>query len=95
MASPRRRRSPPTTRPPARAATGQISMIEKAWRDRGFGDEDAEEVLAFTARMASAETLAAIRDLTQDQAKAVLDTLAPLKDRAAVVAHLYPGGEAR
>ena len=87
---------PPDDRPPARAASGQLNMIEKAWRDRGFGDEDAEEMLAFTARMAGCEgeTLASIRDLDQDQAKAVLDTLGPLKDRAAVVAYLYPGGEA-
>lgn len=79
---------------PAKATTGQVSMIEKRWRELGFGDEDAEEMLVFTARLAETGTVGPIGDLTQDQAKAVHSKLSGLTDRAAVVAYLYPeGGE--
>ena len=77
---------------PAKATTGQVSMIEKRWRELGFGDEDAEEVLVFTAKLAEVGTVGPIPDLTQDQAKAVHSKLAGLTDRGAVVAYLYPDG---
>lgn len=79
---------------PAKATTGQVSMIEKRWRELGYGDEDAEEMLVFTARLAETGTVGPVGDLTQDQAKAVHSKLSGLADRAAVVAFLYPeGGE--
>lgn len=65
-------------------------MIEKRWRELGYGDEDAEEMLVFTARLAQVDAVGPIGDLTQDQAKAVHDKLSGFADRAAVVAYLFP-----
>jgi hypothetical protein len=77
-------------RPPAKAASGQVSMIEDHWKRLGYEDHEAEEVLAETARIAGAGTLGAFTELTQEQAKAVQDALGRFKDRPSLVAWLHP-----
>jgi hypothetical protein len=75
-------------RAPDKATSGQVSKIEKRWRDLGWEDQDAEEMLTYTAVAAGLQVLNTLTDLTQDQAKWVLDTLADCTDRATVVAKL-------
>jgi hypothetical protein len=85
---------PPKHAAPAKATSGQVSMIGREWERLGYGEADAEEMLVFTARLAQVDTVGPVADLTQDQAKAVHDKLTGFADRPAVVAYLYPeGGE--
>jgi hypothetical protein len=85
--------SPPQDRAPARAATGQVSIIEGHWGRLGFEKHELAEVLNYTAKLAGAESLSALAELTQDQAKAVQDTLSRFKVRDQVIKHLYPQGQ--
>lgn len=63
---------------------GQITAVQTGFSVLGFGgDENREQRLQITARLAGLESLASTSDLTSDQAKRVLDGLAERKRRQA------------
>jgi phage recombination protein Bet len=85
----------PDARPPAKASTGQVGIIQKLWRDLGYDDADPaerEERLVFTAQLAGLDELATTSDLTQEQAAQVREALKPCKTRADVVELITGGG---
>ncbi|MCW2898846.1 MAG: phage recombination protein Bet [Streptosporangiaceae bacterium] len=84
----------PDARPPAKASTGQVGIIQSHWKRLGYDDRDPDsraERLAFTARAAGLEELATTSDLTQEQAAQVRTLLEQCKDRAGVIERLYAG----
>jgi recombination protein RecT len=85
----------PDARPPAKASTGQVGIIQSLWRGLGYDDADPaerEERLVFTAQLAGLDELATTSDLTQDQAARVREALKPCKTRADVVELITGGG---
>lgn len=75
-------------RAPDKATSGQVRKIENEWARLGYEDHDREEMLVFTATAAGLQVLDALTDLTQEEAKHVLDVIGPCDDRAAVIAKL-------
>jgi hypothetical protein len=85
----------PDARPPAKASTGQVGIIQKLWRDLGYDDADPaqrEERLTWTAQLAGLDELATTSDLTQEQAALVRERLKPCGTRADVVELITGGG---
>ena len=77
---------------PARATGGQVGIIARHFKRLGFEDEERDQRLAATAIIAGiGGELASTKDLTQDQAHMVSDTLARCKDRDALIALLAAG----
>jgi hypothetical protein len=79
----------------AQATTGQVGMMQGHFKRLGFEDEDREQRLAAAAVIAGlpeGTVLASLKLLTQDQAKAVIDTLSRCKDRERLIV-LLAGGE--
>lgn len=75
-------------RAPDKATSGQVRKIENEWARLGYEDHDREKMLVFTATAAGLQVLDALTDLTQEEAKHVLDVIGPCDDRAAVIAKL-------
>jgi hypothetical protein len=78
-------------RPPAKATTGQVSVIRRRMRELGYGDEPDEEAarLRATARLAGRKgELASTKDLTQPEAALVRQRIDGLPDAAALHALL-------
>src|SRR5580704_16266015 len=72
-----------------RASSGQVGIIHQHFKRLGFGDDERADRLVATAVIAGIEgDLASSSDLSPDQAKAVIDTLARCKDRGRLIALL-------
>lgn len=85
----------PDARPPAKATSGQVGILQKLWRDLGYDDGDPEqrtERLVFTAQLAGIDDLDTTSDLTQDQASRVREALKACKTRADVIELIHGGG---
>jgi hypothetical protein len=75
-------------RAPVRAASGQVGIIHSHFERLGYEKHDREERIIFTAKLAGIVNgdLETSKDLTQDQARAAIDRLKEIKDRAHLVA---------
>lgn len=78
-------------RPPAIAASGQVSIIARHFKRLGFTDDEREQRLNITATIAGRDELGSTKDLTQPQALAVQELLESCKDRDALIAILASG----
>jgi hypothetical protein len=79
---------------PVQATTGQVGMMQGHFKRLGFEEEDREQRLATAATIAGMPegvVLGSLKLLTQDQAKAVIDTLSRCKDRERLIAVLAAG----
>jgi hypothetical protein len=70
-------------RPPSLAASGQVSLIQKQFRRIGT-DPDTEQgwadMLTACARLVRLAAIASLQELTQDEARGIIDTLKTLPD---------------
>lgn len=74
-------RETPAERPPALIASGQKTQVERERTRLGYGDggEDRQSWLNVVARFAGLAAIADVGELTQAQAKGVIDQLKPLQ----------------
>jgi hypothetical protein len=87
----------PDDRPPAGIASGQRSQIEKEFKRLGIDHETEDgyaDMLTACARIVKVAALAALTELTQDEAAQVIATVKPLPDGGArKLADLLKTGE--
>jgi hypothetical protein len=84
----------PAEREPAPASSGQVGIMQSHFKRLGFTDDERDQRLAAAATVAGlpeGTELGSLNLLTQDQAKAVIDTLSRCKDRDRLIALLVAG----
>lgn len=74
-----------------RATSGQVGIIARHFERLGFEDEERDQRLAITATIAACEPVSSTKELSQVQAKAVMDTLSRCRDRDALIVLLTAG----
>jgi len=77
---------------PDAASAAQIGIIVRHFTRLGFGEEDREQRLQLTARLAGRlDSIGSTKELSRDQALAVADTLARCKNRERLITLLAEG----
>jgi hypothetical protein len=78
---------------PSRCSSGQVGIIRSHFKRLGFEDHDRDERLSYTAIIAGIDgEIGSTKELTEDQAKAVADTLSRCKDKERLIL-LVAGGD--
>jgi phage recombination protein Bet len=77
-----------------RATTGQAGIIVRHFQRLGFGEDEREQRLAVCGTI-TGRAVTSTKELTQPEAKTVMDTLARCKDRDALIALLVAGEKPR
>ena len=76
---------------PSLASSGQAGIIARHFQRLGFTDDERPQRLAITATIAGCDEVSSTKDLTQEQAKTVADTLSRCKDRDRLIALMVDG----
>jgi hypothetical protein len=80
---------------PAKASSGQVGIIQSHFKRLDFGEDERDARLSVTEVISGHEDLKSTKDLTQDEARTVADTLSRCKNRDALIALLAAVDEAR